>query len=186
MQKISDKIRIGKTAKKILLILAKSGQSFLEHLFWLAYPKRIGFEQYEDMIYGPFYRSARRLESYGLLKRRRQGKRITFILTRQGLNYAKNLELLDVKIIRLKIWDGIWRFVIFDIPEKHRVVREVLRKKLKMLGFVQIQKSVFAIPWPCQAQIRRIQNIYNADKFIKYLEVNAFDGEKLLKQKFKV
>jgi len=43
-------------------------------------------------------------------------------------------------------WDRKWRFVIFDIQEVNKNVREGLRKKLKELGFGMIQESVFISP----------------------------------------
>ena len=40
-------------------------------------------------------------------------------------------------------WDGVWRVVIFDIPEENKRVRYVLRETLKILGFRPLQKSVW-------------------------------------------
>lgn len=72
----------------------------------------------------------------------------------------------------------------FDIPEKHKIVREVLRERIKALGFLPLQKSVFVIPWPCKEIIERIQKVYQADLFIRYLEVTSFDGDLEYKEKF--
>lgn len=33
-------------------------------------------------------------------------------------------------------WDGRWRIVIFDVPEKRRLARDLLRLKLKSWGLV--------------------------------------------------
>lgn len=51
-------------------------------------------------------------------------------------------------------WDGRWRLVIWDIPEKRRVTRDLLRFKLKQLGFVQWQKSVWATKVNCTSLLR--------------------------------
>ncbi len=48
------------------------------------------------------------------------------------------------KILLDENWDGKWRVVIFDIPEKHSKVRNALRGKLKVWGFTPWQKSVWA------------------------------------------
>lgn len=43
-------------------------------------------------------------------------------------------------------WDGWWRIVIFDVAEKQRKIRDILRDKLVELGFGQWQKSVYVSP----------------------------------------
>lgn len=44
------------------------------------------------------------------------------------------------------IWDEKWRLVIFDIEERTRNIRDIFRRKLKELGFAQLQKSVWISP----------------------------------------
>ncbi|MFH1750037.1 MAG: CRISPR-associated endonuclease Cas2 [bacterium] len=60
------------------------------------------------------------------------------------------LEILKVqnrKInFELKDWDGKWRILAFDIPEKKRRIREKLREYLIILGFKLIQKSIWITP----------------------------------------
>lgn len=48
---------------------------------------------------------------------------------------------------RQKEWDGKWRVVIFDVPEKQRKTRDDLRFELKKLGFGSWQKSVWVTPF---------------------------------------
>lgn len=40
-------------------------------------------------------------------------------------------------------WDKKWRLVIFDISEETRSTRDLLRDKLKELGFGMLQKSIY-------------------------------------------
>lgn len=53
-----------------------------------------------------------------------------------------------------KKWDGRWRLVIWDIPEKRRPARDLLRQKLKQLGFTRWQKSVWASKINCTDILR--------------------------------
>jgi len=65
-------------------------------------------------------------------------------LTSQGSQRAvRDFPLLS---FQKRKWDKKWRFVIFDIQEVNKNVREGLRNKLKELGFGMIQKSVFISP----------------------------------------
>jgi DNA-binding transcriptional regulator PaaX len=38
-------------------------------------------------------------------------------------------------------WDEKWRIVAFDIPEKFKTGRDALRRKLKEVGFHELQKK---------------------------------------------
>lgn len=51
-------------------------------------------------------------------------------------------------------WDGKWRLIIWDIPEKRRIARDLLRYKLKVLGFNRLQKSVWATKKNCTKELR--------------------------------
>lgn len=43
--------------------------------------------------------------------------------------------------------DGVWKMVIFDIPERQRQVRTFLRNRLKALGFKKWQSSIWLSPY---------------------------------------
>ena len=45
-------------------------------------------------------------------------------------------------------WDGRWRMVLFDIPEKDRKLRAVLRRHLAAAHFGYLQNSVWVSPDP--------------------------------------
>jgi DNA-binding transcriptional regulator PaaX len=47
-------------------------------------------------------------------------------------------------------WDGIWRIVMFDIPQERKAYRWELRHLLQECGFIQVQQSVYAAPYPCK------------------------------------
>jgi DNA-binding transcriptional regulator PaaX len=53
-------------------------------------------------------------------------------------------------------WDGWWRVVIFDIPEKERKLREMLRYYLKTAGFVYWQKSVWVTVFDIQKELEEV------------------------------
>ncbi len=49
--------------------------------------------------------------------------------------------------------DNEWKLIIFDIPEKHKYVRTVLRAKLKQLHFKKWQNSIWASPYKMDEEI---------------------------------
>ena len=53
-------------------------------------------------------------------------------------------------------WDGVYRVVIWDIPESKRRLRDLLRRKLKDSEFVSIQKSVWVSKRNVTSQLREL------------------------------
>jgi len=49
--------------------------------------------------------------------------------------------------------DGVWKIIIFDIPEKKRYIRTVLRSRLESLGFKKWQNSIWISPYALDPSI---------------------------------
>lgn len=81
-------------------------------------------------------------------------------------------------------WDGKWRIIIFDIPEKFKSAREAFRNKLIQIGFYKIQDSVFITPYPCEKEVIFISEIFNISPFIYFIESGYFIDDKFIKQHF--
>ena len=54
-------------------------------------------------------------------------------------------------------WDGLWRLVVFDVPELERKQRDLLRRAISSYGMCQLQQSVWVYPYPCDEFIRSIK-----------------------------
>ena len=77
-------------------------------------------------------------------------KTLEYRLTDSG----KQKAVWEALMVDKKKWDGRWRLVIFDIPEKRRQARNLLRDSLKKWGFVHWQKSVWATKKDCIKPLR--------------------------------
>lgn len=110
----------------------------------------------------------------------------TVIITDYGKQKALCYKLEDLKIKRPKYWNGKWYLVIFDIPEKMKRAREALRRKLKELGFVELQKSVFAFPYECEDEINFVAEVFEVGRYVRYLKVDYLTNEAELRKKFKL
>ena len=105
-------------------------------------------------------------------------------LTEKGKLMAMECKLLSELKIKNKKWDGRWRTIIFDIPEKLRRGRDALRWKIKKLGFHELQKSVFVVPYECEGEINFVVKFFGLKQYVHYgiLELTDEDmNEKLLK-----
>ncbi len=75
--------------------------------------------------------------------------------------------------------DGVWKLVIFDIPEKHKYVRSVLRGKLKQLHFKKWQNSIWASPYAIDPDIERELDDLGKKFFVRLIkttQINHIEG----------
>lgn len=79
--------------------------------------------------------------------------------------------------------DGVWKLIIFDIPEKQKYVRVVLRAKLKALHFKKWQNSIWVSPYALDSEIEQELNALAKKFFVRLIRTtdinNTEDLEKL-------
>ncbi len=103
-------------------------------------------------------------------------------LTNKGKLKAIEYYFDNLKIEN-KNWDGKWRILVFDIPEKLRKGRDALRWKIKRLGFYELQKSVFVVPYECREEIDFVVEFFGLRKYVHYGVLESIDSEMLVKLK---
>lgn len=72
-------------------------------------------------------------------------------ITPKGLKVLA--KSLDLEKFSRRNWDKKWRLVVFDVREKSRIQRNLLRRKLKSLGLGMLQKSVWLCPLPIEDEL---------------------------------
>ncbi len=102
-----------------------------------------------------------------------------FRLVTQGLllyaDPAKSRVLISEDGISLLLTkrperDGIWKLVIFDIPEKQRNVRTFLRNRLKSLGFRKWQASIWVSPYKLDIKLEQELNELANKYFVRLIK----------------
>ncbi|HEC30812.1 MAG TPA: CRISPR-associated endonuclease Cas2, partial [Candidatus Yonathbacteria bacterium] len=132
------------------------------------------------------YRSTRQLEKQKLLRiYRKNGKDIVEV-TRLGQRKILAYNLEDMKIKRPKKWDGWYRVIMFDIPEKKKIARREISSLLSNIGAYRIQKSTFVSPFECKKEIDFLGEYFDVRKNIVYMLSKNFDGEDAVKKHFKL
>lgn len=109
---------------------------------------------------------------------------VKIVLTKEGQKKALKFKLDEMEIKILPKWDREWRIVIFDIPERFKKAREALRLKLKELGFLELQKSVFILPYECEDEINFIMEVFLIRPFVRFVRAKSFTNDEQLKIKF--
>lgn len=81
-------------------------------------------------------------------------------------------------------WDMKWRVITFDIPEKHKSIRDYISKHLRLIGFKQLQRSVFIYPYPIDEFVAILrQQFPEIEDNVSYMLVEDIDQHnKLVKQ----
>lgn len=152
----------------------------LSHYILLILEKAVdGYCRFEDFTYHHYryHYGIPELKTSSLslaIKRLRENGLIDFIddehlliqLTDSGREKALWLKIISDN----EKWDGKWRIVIWDIPEKRRAVRDLLRFKLKQLGFTRWQKSVWVSKKNCTKVLRDFIRQVGIKNWVKVIE----------------
>lgn len=120
-----------------------------------------------------------------LIKENQDGS-VKVELSKNGRKKTLIYNLDSLKIKPMRKWDGKWRFVVFDIPNKFKARSNALRDKLKELGLYQFQKSVWIHPYPLENEIDFIIQVFEIKPFVKLGEMTYIDDEEKLKKKYKL
>lgn len=123
------------------------------------------------------YKTIKRLEKQKIIEIRENDDKAIMTITEKGKKRLLKYNIDDLKIKIPKKWDGKWRIVSFDIPEKQKKAREALRRKLKELDFFPLQKSLFIFPYPCKNEIDFITGIFQIENYVIFLETKDINSE---------
>lgn len=85
-----------------------------------------------------------------------------------------------------KKWDGRWRMVVFDIPERRRSVRSRLRMVMREVGFVRLQDSVWVYPYDCEDFVALLKANLRIGKDVLYAIVDSIENDKSIRRHFDV
>lgn len=105
-------------------------------------------------------------------------------ITKNGRVKALSYQLEEMELKIPKKWDGKWRVVIFDIPEKYKRVRDLFRMRLVQLGLYQMQESVYISPYPCFDEIEFLRELYGISFTVEYLLVERVEDDSKIKIHF--
>lgn len=134
-----------------------------------------------------FRRSFRILSQEKLIEERKMPDgSFKLALTKEGKRQAKILSLIgsSIKFKKPRRWDGKWRIALFDIPEKDRIFRDILREHLRALEFFKLQHSVFVSPHPFEKSILELVALYEAESYVRVITALKIDNEAKIKKHF--
>lgn len=188
MKRIKKRLQLGPVAQKIILLL-EGGLALSLTQRPDAYFRIIKgiTKEWQAINQRTLHESIKQLYQSKMIDyKENNDDTITLILSDEGKKRALRYNLDKLEIKKSARWDGLWRMVIFDIPEHLKQGRNALAAKLKQLGFYPLQKSVFIYPYECQNEVDFILEIFNLRPYVRIILVKKTDIDLDLKNKFKL
>lgn len=186
------KERYGETTKQILLAVGIAGVVVVVAaapgvlLAAKLLPKDFN-KSFEKSKKRAVTRSMRKLRKNQFISIKERGGQMEVKLTKKGKLLFNKIQLEKIEIPKPPRWDGKWRILVFDIPENsHKYAREILREKIKEWGFYQLQKSVWACPWPCEKEIQLVSELYEVGAYIDIIVAQKIVDDERLRKHFKI
>ncbi|HEY4501372.1 MAG TPA: hypothetical protein VJI70_03915 [Candidatus Paceibacterota bacterium] len=147
-----------------------------------------------EKVIGPSPRLKRRVSqkyseliAQGIFKRINSSGGSRIELTEKGKRLAEELALRDeLRPEKQKKWDYKWRIIMFDVWERRRNVRDELRHILKEFGFVKVQDSAWAYPYPCEKLLVFLRTHLKLGHGILYIVADEIEYDEKLRQHFKL
>ncbi len=125
-----------------------------------------------------------RLRKQKLIEIKKEGDLDKVILTENGKKIFLRFNYEELGVKKPKIWDRNFRIIVFDIPERKRLARNSLRNKMKELGCVKFNDSVWVYPYPCQKEIDFIANYWGIGKYVHFILARDITNRDLLEKSF--
>ena len=143
--------------KDPLGIMAKSYESMYGFT-----PKKYKRHNYSHLVW-------RTLKTGYIEKIVKEGKVYLRLSGEGGEKIARDFPLLAFQKTK---WDRKWRLVLFDIAELNRRTRDVLRRKLRELGFGMFQQSVYISPHNFTKDLLEFLNAARLSDFVYVFEIS--------------
>ncbi|MDO8576418.1 MAG: hypothetical protein Q7R90_03825 [bacterium] len=124
-----------------------------------------------------------RLIERGDIERTAQHGRPMLSLTHKGHVRLARLTLGETAVGKRR-WDKQWRVVIFDVPERFRRARDLLRGTLISIGFFKLQDSVWVYPYDCEDLIALLKTDFSLSRNVLYIVSHHIEGDWKLKKHF--
>jgi len=115
------------------------------------------------------------LKRQGYIKVKNLESKKGFILTKKGINKALKTKFKIGKKKRRK--DKKWIMLIFDIPERKRALRNLLRETLSFLGYKMFQKSVWICPFDVLKETQDFIQRNSLDCYVKLFLIEEINPE---------
>lgn len=107
-------------------------------------------------------------------------------LTKIGLKLQKHFALEEAILKKPSEWDGVWRLVSYDIPDRLKKKRDWFRSTLIRLGFQKIQESLWVYPYDCKEEIAVIAQDIGIASYVIIMMTDSLPREEQWESGFNI
>jgi len=130
-----------------------------------------------------------------VLRRLEKQREVKLIDLADGSTQVKLTEKGRMRYLRFKLsdlfdqfskkqWDGKWRIIVFDVPEKQRKQRDSFRNLLNALRFYELQESVYLAPYPCEIEMEYLREYHQLGKKVQILVTSGLEDDSVYRTYF--
>jgi len=149
-------IKFGITEKLIIYVLSKKTSVSTKELIVLL--KKI--KKSESAVRSSLFR----LRQKGLISSSKTRRATRFNLTQEGQEWISSFRIKYAR--SQKSWRGSWLLLTFNIPEKMRPQRNILRDELKGLGFARLHNNLWISPYDLRAECSKTIKEHGLEGFV--------------------
>lgn len=160
------KPRKGSLTEIILIALEKTVDGYIRLQDFTYNPARYVYGDPSSLKKSNLSQAIKRLRQKGLIQESLKDSELVIKLTTLGKS------LIQPNLLPEQEWDGIWRIVLFDIPEEKRLVRDLLRRRLRSWGFYPWQQSVWITKNNVTDRLRNLIVKLNIPDWVVIIESN--------------
>ena len=133
-----------------------------------------------------YFRGLIVLRNNGYIKSVNSSSNKIYVITQRGFVRIAWLRLFELpqKSVKSGEWDYRWRIVCYDIPERKKEIRDILRGLLIKLGFMRYQKSIWISPLEIPNEFKELIKELSLDRWVRVIITDNIDGEKTLMKRF--
>jgi hypothetical protein len=145
---------------------------------------RLTHKQKERKLARTFYY----LKRSGYIDIKAEGAGFVIKLTSLGRKRVEKFDMETLSIAKPKVWNKTWWVTAADIPTRdYKKAADMLRWKLKQLGFYPLQRTLWFYPYNPTKELNFIVDHYGIGEFVTVMEAKRLDAddEEKLKRHFK-
>ena len=105
-------------------------------------------------------------------------------ITQEGRERIIKYKFEQMKIPTPSKWDNKSRIINYDISSLKKSRRDMFRTKVKALGFLNLQESVYLYPYPCENEISFLREYFGVGEEIIFVEVSRLENDGPYKKYF--
>lgn len=126
----------------------------------------------------------RRLHQQKLIEVIEEGEYSVIKLTQKGEVKTLKYKFEEMSIEKQKSWDKKWRLIIYDIAKVKKSRRDAFRRMLVKLNLLQLQKSIYMTPYPCDKEIEFLREYFGVGEGVLYVVAEYVENEDIYKRYF--